>query len=94
MAFAINTQQDILKGHRLYTQALAHSPRDTQYWQNLIQLLVAVGDIDEAQDKLESFKTANTHSGNEIIYQMLQDSIDDKRIQQSTTTSLEHQADN
>ena len=92
--FAINTQQDILKGHRLYTQALAHSPRDTQYWQNLIQLLVAAGDTDEAQDKLELFKSANTHAGNEIIYQMLQDSIDDKRIQQGTTTSLEHQADN
>jgi len=83
-AFAINTRQDIIKGHRLFTQAVAHSPRDTQYWRNLINLLIAAGDPDEAQNKLDLFKSANTYGGNEVIYQALQNSIDTKRAQQST----------
>ena len=93
-SFAINTQKDLLKGHRLFTQAVAHSPRDMHHWQNLIHLLVAAGDLDEAQDKLELFRSANTYGGNEVIYQMLQDSIDDARKQQNTSARLEPQADN
>jgi hypothetical protein len=87
-AFAINTQKDLLKGHRLFTQAVAHRPRDMQYWQNLIRLLIAAGDFNEAQDKLELFKSTNTYGGNETIYQMLQDSIDSARQQQDTSARL------
>jgi hypothetical protein len=90
--FAINTQKDLIKGHRLFTQAVAHSPRDTPYWQNLVRLLIAAGDLDEAQDKLELFRSANTHGGNEAIYQMLQDSIDAVRRQQTTSAGLEPQS--
>jgi len=64
------------------------------HWQNLIHLLVAAGDLLEAQDKLELFRAANTHGGNETIYQVLQDSIDDARKQQITSARLEPQADN
>jgi len=87
-SFAINTQKDLRKGHRLFTQAVAHSPRDTQYWQNLVRLLVAAGDLNEAQDKLELFRSANTYGGNEAIYQMLQDSINSARQQQNTSARL------
>jgi hypothetical protein len=92
--FAINIQKDLLKGHRLFTQAVTHSPRDMQHWQNLIRLLVAAGDLHEAQDKLELFRSANTYSGNEAIYQMLQDSINDARKQQTTSARLGPQVDN
>ena len=88
-AFTINTQKDIVKGHRLFTQAVAHRPRDTQYWRNLINLLIAAGDLDEAQDKLDLFKSANTYGGNKVIYKTLQKSIDDKRLQQITSAKLD-----
>jgi len=88
-AFTINTQKDIVKGHRLFTQAVAHRPRDTQYWRNLINLLIAAGDLDEAQDKLDLFKSANTYGGNKVIYKTLQKSIDDKRLQQTTSAKLD-----
>ena len=92
-AFAINTQKDIIKGHRLFTQAVAHSPRDTHYWQNLINLLIAAGDLDEAQDKLELFRSANTYAGNEGIYQTLQNSIKDKHLQQTTSAKFDSTTD-
>jgi Flp pilus assembly protein TadD len=60
-----------------------------QYWQNLVRLLVAAGDLNEAQDKLELFRSANTYSGNESIYLTLQGSIDDARKQQTTSARLE-----
>jgi len=88
-SFAINTQKDLRKGHRLYTQAVAHSPRDTHYWLNLVRFLVAAGDLNEAQDKLELFRSANTYGGNETIYQMLQGSITDARKQQTTSARFE-----
>jgi hypothetical protein len=87
-SFAINTQKDLRKGHRLFTQAVAHSPRDMQYWLNLVHLLIAAGDLNEAQDKLELFRSANTYSGNESIYLTLQGSIDDARKQQTTSARL------
>jgi hypothetical protein len=93
-AFAINTQKDLIKGHRLFTQAVARRPRDTQYWKNLISLLIAVGDLDEAQDKLELFRSANTYGGNEVTYQALQKSIDDKHQQQATSVKLDSTTDN
>ena len=78
----------------MFTQAVARSPRDMQHWQKLIRLLVAAGDLAEAQDKLEMFKLANTYGGNEVFYQMLQDSIDDAHKQQSTSARLDPQTDN
>jgi thioredoxin-like negative regulator of GroEL len=88
-SFAINTQKDLRKGHRLFTQAVAHRPRDMHYWQNLIRLLIAAGDLAEAEQKLELFRTTNTHGGNEAIYQVLQNSIDDARKQQAVSARLD-----
>lgn len=92
-SFAINTQNDVVKGHRYFTQAVAHSPRDTQYWQNLISLLVAAGDPDEAQDKLELLKSTETHGGNDALYKSLQDSIDAARLQLATPVNPETTTD-
>ena len=87
-SFAINTRGDFRKGNRLFTQAIAHSPRDTPYRQNLINLLIAMGELNEAEHQLELFRTANTYGGNESIYQALQGSIDDARKQQTTSARL------
>jgi len=86
-SFAINTQKDLIKAHRLFTQAVAHRPRDTNYWLNLINFLIAAGDLDEAQDKLELFKTENTHGGNDAMYQRLQDLINSAHQQKTTPAS-------
>ena len=48
-----------------------------------------MGDLNEAQHQLELFRAANTYGGNEVIYQMLQDSIDDARKQQTTSARLD-----
>jgi len=87
--FTLNTRGDTQKGHRLFTQAVAHTPRNTQYRQNLINLLIVMGELNEAEHQLALFRTANTHGGNEAIYQMLQDSIDKARKQQTTSARLE-----
>jgi hypothetical protein len=87
--FTVNTRGDVQKGHHLFTQAVAHSPRDTQYRQNLINLLIVMGELNEAEHQLALFRTANTYGGNEVIYQLLQDSIDDARKQQTTSARLE-----
>ena len=88
-SFTLNTRGDFLKGRRLFTQAVEHSPRDTQYRQNLVNMLIVMGEINEAQHQLELFRTANTYGGNESIYQTLQGSIDDARKQQTTSARLE-----
>ena len=88
-SFALNPRGDFRKGHRLFTQAVAHNPRDTPHRQNLINLLIAMGELNEAEHQLELFRTANTYGGNESIYQTLQDSIDDARKQQTTPVRFE-----
>jgi hypothetical protein len=88
-SFTINTRGDVRKGHRLFTQAVAHNPHDTSYRQNLINLLIAMGEFNEAEHQLELFRTDNTYGGNESIYQKLQGSIDDARKQQITAAKLE-----
>ena len=87
--FTVNTRGDIQKGHRLFTQAVTHSPRNTEYRQNLINLLIVMGELNEAEHQLALFRTANTYSGNEAIYKMLQGSIDEARKQQTTSARLE-----
>ena len=88
-SFTINTRGDLQKGHRLFTQAVAHSPRDTPYRLNLINLLIAMGEFSEAERQLALFRAANTHGGNEFIYQTLQGSIDNARKQQNTSARLD-----
>jgi len=87
-SFTINTQGDFRKGHSLFTRAVAHCPRDTQYRQNLVNMLVVMGKLNEAQQQLGLFRTANTYGGNESIYKTLQDSIDDAHKQQTTSAKL------
>jgi hypothetical protein len=93
-SFTLNTRGDLQKGHRLFTQAVVHSPRDTQYRKNLINLLIVMGDLNEAEHQLALFRTANTYGGNEAIYKMLQGSIDEARKQQTTSASLGPQPGN
>ena len=93
-SFLLNTRGDFRKGYRLFTQAVQHSPRDTQYRQNLINMLIVTGAFDEAENQLELFRTANTHSGNEAIYLMLENSITEARQQQSASAKLDTTTDN
>ena len=88
-AFTLNTLGDFRKGHQLFTQAAAHSPREAPYRINLINMLITMGVLNEAQHQLELFRTANTYDGNKSIYQSLQGSIDDARNQQTTSARLE-----
>ena len=88
-SFTLNTRGDFRKGRRLFTQAVEHSPRDTQYRKNLVNMLIVMGELNEAQHQLELFRTANTYGGNEAIYQMLQGSINEARKQQTSSARLE-----
>ncbi len=53
-----------------------------------------MGELNEAEHQLDLFRTANTYGGNEAIYQMLQDSIDEARKQQNTSARLDSPPEN
>ena len=77
--YTINVRGNPRKGRELFTQAVELSPQNYQYWENLVNLLIVMGEYDDAQQQLELLKTKNTHGGNDSLYQMLQNEINTAR---------------
>ncbi|MGB7934466.1 MAG: tetratricopeptide repeat protein [Gammaproteobacteria bacterium] len=84
--YTINKRGNFTKGLALFNRAVKLSPREPQLWMNLIKLLIVMQRPDEAEEKLRLFMAANTHGGNASDYQRLQESIDELRKVQSTST--------
>ena len=84
--YTINVRRNPHKGLELFTQAVEISPRNYQYWENLINLLIAMGEYDDAQQQLEILKTKNTYGGNDALYHMLQGEIDTARNKQTASS--------
>ena len=93
-SFKLNTLKDFPAGYQLFTQAVEHAPRDAPYRLNLINLLIVMGELSEAEHQIDLFRAANTHDGNEAFYQMLQNSIDEARKHQNTTASFDSPPEN
>jgi hypothetical protein len=77
--YTINVRGNTRKGRELFTEAVELRPRNYQYWENLINLLIVMGEYGEAQQQLELLKTKNTHGGNDTLYEMLQNEINTAR---------------
>jgi hypothetical protein len=88
--YTINVRGNTRKGRELFTQAVNLSPKNYQHWENLVNLLIVMGEYDDAQQQLELLKTSNTHGGNEALYQMLQNEINTARKSNAAAINHEH----
>ena len=88
--YTINVRGNPRKGRELFTQAVELSPQNYQYWENLVNLLIVMGEYDDAQQQLELLKTKNTHGGNDSLYQMLQNEINTARKSNAAAINHEH----
>jgi hypothetical protein len=88
--YTINLRENFEKGRRLFFQAAASDPRDSQRWINLIKLLVIMYDFDAAEQQLELFMAADTHSGSEEDFRMLREEITAGRSAAVTPATLDN----
>jgi hypothetical protein len=77
--FTINVRGNFHQGLELFNTAVTLDPQETQRWVNLINLLIHMGRLEEAEHRLAVFRQTETHSGNYNDYQRLQQAIDAKR---------------
>ena len=78
--YTINIRGNFEKGRQLFFQAVDSDPRDPQRRINLINLLIVMNDFDAAEQQLELFMAAGTHSGSKEDFHMLREDIEAGRI--------------
>jgi len=88
--YTINIRENFGKGRLLFFQAVASDPRDPQRRINLINLLTVMGDFDEAEQQLELFMAADTHSGSEKDFRVLREDIEAGRSAAATSDTREN----
>lgn len=91
--YTINKRGNFPKGLALFTRAVELSPREPQFWVNLIRLLVVMQKPDAAEEKLRLFMATDTHGGNASDYKKLQGYIDELRKAQSSSTQASTSGD-
>jgi tetratricopeptide (TPR) repeat protein len=84
--FRINKCLDYEHGLALFRWAVDINPREPQHWINLIQLQIAMGRYDEAEQTLDKFRASDTYGSvvKEILE--LQSDIDNLRVAATTKT--------
>jgi len=87
--YTINLRENFEKGRKLFFQAVKSNPRDAQRRINLIKLLIIMYDFDAAEQQLELFMAAETHSGSEKDFRILREDIKAGRITAETPDTLE-----
>ncbi|MBW2207974.1 MAG: hypothetical protein JRG79_13780 [Deltaproteobacteria bacterium] len=65
-------------------------PRDAQRRINLVKLLIVMYDFDAAEQQLELFMAADTHSASEEDFRTLREEIETGRIAAETSGTLEN----
>jgi Tfp pilus assembly protein PilF len=78
--YSINVRGDFLKGRDYLTLALETKPDEPQWWINLIKLHVAMHRHAEAEQRLNEFRSADTHSATQHDFDRLQKAIDEDRM--------------
>jgi len=91
--YTINKRGNFAKGLALFTRAVELSPREPQFWVNLIRLLIVMQKPDAAEEKLRLFMATDTHGGNASDYKKLQGYIDELRKVQSSSTQASTSGD-
>jgi hypothetical protein len=87
--YRINKKQDFSGGLDLFERAVQLGPREPQYWKNLINLLIVMQRLDDAQRKLEQFRAADIYGSNESDYRVLQEDINRVRQEYLSQARLE-----
>jgi len=77
--YTINNRGNFEKGLALFEHAVELEPREPQYRKNLINLLAVMGRFDDAEQRLEQFKTADTHGNNQDFYASMENEINTLR---------------
>jgi len=88
--YTINLRENFEKGRKLFFQAVKSDPRDAQRRINLVKLLIVMYDFDTAEQQLELFMAAETHSGSEKDFRILREDIEAGRIATETPDTLEN----
>lgn len=84
--YTINSRGNFDKGLALFEHAVELDPREPQYRKNLINLLVFMGKLDEAEQQLELFKSAATHGNSQGFYGAIEHEINTLRTNDATQT--------
>jgi len=87
--YTINLRENFEKGRRYFFQAVESDPYAAQRRMNLINLLMVMNDFDTAEQQLELFMTADTHSGNDEDFRILQRDIEAGRQAMKTPDTHE-----
>lgn len=82
--YTINIRGNFPKGRELFTHAVELTPHEAQRWINLIKLLTVMGELEEAEQRLDLFRANNTYGGNEEDYRRLSDAIETRRRELSS----------
>jgi hypothetical protein len=77
--YKTNKQGDAQTGLKAFSRAVELDPQQSQHWLALVNLLVVMGELDEAEKKLALFKTVETHGSGEKYYQTMKNMIDEAR---------------
>jgi len=88
--YTINLRENFEKGRKLFFQAVKSDPRDAQRRINLVKLLIVMYDFDAAEQQLELFMAADTHSASEEDFRTLREEIETGRIAAETSGTLEN----
>jgi len=88
--YTINLRENFEKGRQLFYQAVESDPRDPQRRINLINLLMVMNDFDTAEQQLELFMAADTHSGSDEDFHILQQDIEAGRQAMKTSDTFEN----
>ena len=88
--YTINVRGNFEKGRQLFLNSVKSDPRDPQRWINLIRLLVVMYDFDTAEQQLQLFKAADTHSGSKQDFHNLREEIETGRKAMENSGTLEN----
>ena len=88
--YTINIRENFGKGRELFSRAVKNDPHDSQRWKNLINLLLVMNDFDAAEQQLELFMAADTHSGSEEDFRILREDIEAGRKAVKISSTLEN----
>jgi tetratricopeptide (TPR) repeat protein len=81
--YTINKRGNFDKGLKLFNRAVEIQPNESQYWKNLINLLMVMARFDEAEQRLDQFRALGLIGSSENDYRTLQEEIDRIRLERS-----------
>ena len=91
--YTINKLGDFDKGLEIFNRVVEIAPHESQYWRNLVNLLMVMYKFDEAQTVLQKYRTLKPLGSSDYIFNALQKDIEDGRLISTTTNSNQERLD-